>query len=586
MNYKLLVYLFALCALHITDSFQSKLKIEQTSATQLRAEIECKLSPQEVLLHNSIQFSSNIPSIVITKWFALKEPHTYFDPKSKKSEPVYSDTVTFTLLIESPQDIPSQAMIHMFYSTNLNKNPQEKFFALNAMQEVPQLNEPSKANLPLPQQAAKNYKKSSITNIFSRVTNCITSNIQDKELPLVLKLLFVFIIGLVMSLTPCIYPMIPITMGILQSNKAPSLLRGFLLAAAYTAGLSMTFAILGMLAAFGGAQFGSVMSNPWVVVPLVLFFVYLGFSMLGYYEMYIPRFMQPRHGRKNSGSFISAFTFGMINGTVASPCLSPGLALVLGMVTGLGNPLLGFLFLFIFGIGSSFPLLIIGTFSSSLHILPRAGMWMVEFKKVFGFLLLGMALYYLKSFMLEWVFPLTLGIYIITVAAYYLYYGFKHTSWIAKLIGVALCLAAAFTLTESYRIIWRSTSADALCAGKQFPWKSGYDAMRQQAIEQNKLLLLDFTAQWCSLCKVLEKQFFSEKLVYQEVPKLLIAVKIDCTDANDIECASARKKFSIIGYPTIVLVDPKSEIALKQWSADLNDKDPQDFIDEINSFIK
>ncbi len=565
---------------------QSKLKMEQISATQTRVEIECQLAPDEVIFHNSLQFSTNIPSVRITKWFALKEPSTYFDPRSKKTEPVYTQSVIFTVIVDAPQEIPAHALIHMHYSTNLNKQPQEAYFKLTGTEEPAAEIAPEssiKTGLTLPQPPIKEYQKSSFAQKFTRWTTYVTSWIQDKELPLILKFLLAFIIGLMMSLTPCIYPMIPITMGILQANKAHTFLRGFLLASAYTAGLSMTFAILGMIAAYGGAQFGSIMTNPLVIVPIILFFAYLGFSMLGFYEMYIPRFMQPRQGHKNTGSLLSAFTFGMINGTVASPCLSPGLALILGIVSGLGNPVLGFLLLFVFGIGSSFPLLIIGTFSTSLHVLPRAGKWMIEFKKVFGFLLLGMCIYYIRSFMPEWTYYILLGIYIMVVASYYLYYGFTYKSWFSKLVGVALCLVAAFTLTESYRVIFRAALA---VPAQKLEWQQGYEAMRQQAIEQKKLLLLDFTAEWCSLCKKLERQFFSEKLICQEVPQRVIPVKMDCTQSDNLECAQARKKFGVVGFPTILLIDPATETIIQKWSSALNDKEPQDFIDEIDTYIK
>lgn len=584
MNYKILLSILLLAATATTHAVQSKFKMEQLSATQSRLEIQCQLAPDEVLLSNSIQFSTNMPSVRITKWFALKDPHTFFDPRSKKTEPVYSESVAFVLMIESPQEIPAHTIIHMHYSTNLVKQPQEKYFSLNSVHEAP-AEEPAAAGPTLPQPPAKNHQKSTFTQTFTRITNAVTSWIQDKELPLILKFLLAFIIGLMMSLTPCIYPMIPITMGILHANKAPSLLRGFLLASAYTAGLSMTFAILGMIAAFGGAHFGSIMNNPLFIVPIILIFAYLGFSMLGFYDMYIPRFMQPRQGHNNNGSFVSAFTFGMINGTVASPCLSPGLALILGIVSGLANPALGFLLLFVFGVGSSFPLLIIGTFSTSLHILPRAGMWMIEFKKVFGFLLLGMCLYYVKTFMPEWIFYILLGTYIMIVALYYLYYGITHKSWLAKLTGVFLCLACAYSLTESYRVIFRATMHHQ--SQEKLSWRNGgYEMLRKQAQEQNKLLLLDFTADWCSLCKKLEKQFFSEPIIVQELPKRVIPVKIDCTTDENADSVSLRKKFTIIGFPTILLINPHTQTVIQKWSADLNDKDPQEFIDQLDIISK
>jgi len=187
--------------------------------------------------------------------------------------------------------------------------------------------------------------------------------------------------------------------------------------------------------------------------------------------------------------------------------------------------------------------------------------------------------------MFEWVYSLGLGIYIVIVAAYYLHYGFKHRSWVAKLTGVILCLVAAFTLTESYRIIWRTATTAQAQHGQKMAWHSGYETTRAQAIAENKLVLLDFTAEWCTLCKKLEKQFFSEKLICQEVPKRVIPLKIDCTDNSGVECVGARKKFGVMGYPAIILMDPQDETILQRWDSDLNHKDPQEFINEIDSFI-
>lgn len=566
---------FLLGATFALTAFSAKIKIEQTEATQLRAEVECQLEPHEIIAHNSLQFSTNMPDVHVTKWFTLKEPQTYFDPQTKKTEKVYSEQVTFIVLLQTPQELPAHAALHVHYRTNITQQPEEKIFPLN--QQTEQI-APEQTKSTFPQPPVKNHQKSTLAQKLTNLTTSVTTWIQDKELPLVIKFLLAFIIGLIMSLTPCIYPMIPITMGILQANKAHSLFRGFLLASAYTAGLSMTFAILGMIAAYGGQHFGSVMSNPWVIAPIILFFGYLAFSMLGFYEMYIPRFMQPRSGGKQKGSFVSAFTFGMINGTVASPCLSPGLALILGIVTSMANPVLGFLLLFVFGVGSSFPLLIIGTFSSSLHILPRAGMWMIEFKKVFGFLLLGMCIYYIRTFLpAAWIFYIALGLYMILVAAYYLHYGFKHRSWVGKLLGVIICVVAAFTLTQSYREINSTTQATT----KKFPWLEGYDALRAQAITEKKLLLLDFTATWCSQCQALDKNFFCHPLILDELPHLVIPVKIDCTTLSNGDCANVKKKFAVIGFPTIILVNPEDEMVIQKWGSDLSDK--EEFLEFIKS---
>lgn len=569
--------LFLITSLH---AFDAKIALEHTSPTQIRAQIVCHLAKNELLFHDSLRFSCNVPSIRITQWFSLKEPQTFFDPRSKKSHPVYSDTVTFTLLLESTNEIPAHALLHMHYQTSTMPNPQEKFFSLHQGIETSHI---TSQELTLPEAPAP-VQKTSFTQALTHITTYVTNWMQDTKLPLSIKFVLAFIIGLFMSLTPCIYPMIPITMGILHANKAQSLMRGFLLASSYTAGLSTTFAILGMLAAFAGVQFGSFMGNPWIVIPIVIFFAYLGFSMLGFYEMYIPRFMQPKQGHAQNGSFLSAFTFGVINGTVASPCLSPGLALILGVVATMGNPVLGFLILFVFGIGSSFPLLIIGTFSSSMTLLPRAGMWMIEFKKVFGFLLLGMCIYYLKTFMYDdWVFYIALGTYLVGVAGYYLHHGFVNNTWLSKFLGLLISVMAAFALTQSYRVIWSNAHG---ITTEQFPWGQGYDILRTQAIAEKKLLLLDFTANWCQACKSLEKHFFGQKAIAQELPKLVVPVKIDCTDSKSIECMGACKKFAIVGFPTIVLVNPHDETVIRKWDSRLRDKDVHEFIAEIKQYHK
>ena len=573
---RLFTYLAALSVTLFSHAIILKSKVEQIDPQHMRVEIECQLAPDEMLFHDSLHFSCNIPSVKIGKWFARKDPHTYFDPRAKQSDPVYSDVVTITVMLESAQAIPAHIQLTMHYRTNRDQHAQEKVVTVAANSEE-RVCAPATPSAP-------ERSRSSWYSRLEAITKQITSLIKDKQLPLIFKFGLAFIIGIIMSFTPCIYPMIPITMGILQSNKSHSFVRSFALASSYTAGLSTTFALLGMLAAYGGATFGSAMSSAWVIVPIVLFFAYLGFSMLGLYEMYIPRFMQPRQGHKNDGSLLSAFTFGAINGTVASPCLSPGLALILGIVAGLGNPVLGFLLLFVFGVGSSIPLLVIGTFSGSLHILPRAGMWMVEFKKIFGFLLLGMCIYYLKPFMggVELLFG---ALYVTAVAGYYIYYGFKNRSWVAHGLGILLLLASVFTIyifiISSYRV--------SESPGKEEPiliWNTGYETTRSRAIAEHQLILLDFTAGWCSMCKRIEKQFFNTSFMSQELTRRVIPLKIDCTDNNGVECVGARKKFGVMGYPAIILMDPQTETVLQRWDSDLINRDSRAFINEIDRFIK
>src|SRR5271156_4923609 len=282
---------------------------------------------------------------------------------------------TFTLLVIS-------AAVISFFTHTLHHQPPAQTAAVVAAQ---------KAHSP-------HHQTSS--SWFSRISAYL-----EKNRSLSFTLVLVFFLGLLMSLTPCIYPMIPITVGILQSQGTSSIMRNFLLACAYTCGIATTFACFGLLAAYTGQLFGALMYNPFVILLFCALLIYLGFSMLGFYEFYMPSWLQPKGNIGRGGSYIAAFTFGAISGTVASPCISPGLVLLLSIVSHMQNVFLGFILLFIFGIGLSIPLLIIGTFSNALAHMPRAGMWMVRIKQLMGVVLLLTALYFFYTAFYRRYFP-------------------------------------------------------------------------------------------------------------------------------------------------------------------------------------
>ena len=253
-----------------------------------------------------------------------------------------------------------------------------------------------------------------LTSLFS------LESILLSRLPLVYILLLAFLIGIVTSFTPCIYPMIPITMGILQSQASTSLWRNFLLSTTYVTGIATVYATLGYFAATTTLILGQWLANPIFIGFLVLLFLYLAFSMFGFYEIYMPGFMQQRGtGIKVKGSFFYTFLFGAISGTAASPCLTPALALLLGFVAKRGNPLIGFATLFSFAFGMGLLLIVVGTFSTSLTALPRAGAWMDEIKKFFGFLLIGVSVYFVQPFIEPTVATILYALLAIIMFGYY-----------------------------------------------------------------------------------------------------------------------------------------------------------------------
>ena len=396
---------------------------------------------------------------------------------------------------------------------------------------------------------------------------------------LAIRLLLVFFLGLLMSLTPCIYPMIPITAGILQAQSSKSLFNSFLLALSYSIGIATTFAILGLLAAFAGQAMGQFMSHPAFIIPLVVLLVYLALAMIGLYDMYIPRFLQPRNQNVQGGSFISAFTFGAISGIVASPCLSPGLVCLLCLVTTLNSTLLGFILLFTFGIGLSIPLLIIGTFSSSLALLPRAGMWMVEIKKLFGFLMLGMCLYFL-NYIIPWhIMGWILVAFTCIVGLLFMNYGQHAYNRQWKIIygglGILLCASAGFLAFKAYQ--WHQTSS---CMHEQNAWQTDYECARKEALANHKLVFVDIGAPFCSICKAIDNTLFSQESVRTAIDTVAIPVKIDGSNPAN---AMIIKKYQVLGFPTILLISPESEEVIKQWGPELYGINAEQFINEIKS---
>jgi cytochrome c-type biogenesis protein len=205
-----------------------------------------------------------------------------------------------------------------------------------------------------------------------------------------------FVAGLATSLTPCVYPMIPITAGILGGAGAQerSRARSLKLTLAYVLGLALVYSLLGLLAGLSGTLFGSVSSSPWALLIMANLLLVFGLALLDVFTITVPERIAGRIGRITSRSVGGVFALGATSGLVAAPCGAPAFAAVLTFVSTTGSPWLGFLYLFIFSLGLTALLIAVGLFSGSLAGLPRAGRWTRVIKRTGGVLLLAMAEYY------------------------------------------------------------------------------------------------------------------------------------------------------------------------------------------------
>ncbi len=202
--------------------------------------------------------------------------------------------------------------------------------------------------------------------------------------------------GLLTSLTPCIYPMIPITASILagSAGAAPSRGRTIGLTAAYILGLALFYALLGLLAGLSGQLFGTVASNPWVRLAVGNLLLVFGLAMLDVFPVTLPRRLVQWAGTLGGGSYPAVFLLGASSGIVAAPCGAPAFAVVLTWVSTTHSAALGFLYLFVFSLGMTAILAAVGLSSGTLAALPRSGPWMVWIKRAAGVIMLGMAEYY------------------------------------------------------------------------------------------------------------------------------------------------------------------------------------------------
>lgn len=567
------------CASFVSANLDINYKLSEIDKNKKELAVEINTTKDNVVYADSLDISLDNPNLELSAYKLNQDPTKVYDADFKDYSEVLKGNIQLTSTVENRTDQAQEANLFVSYQLNNNHKPFQsksfniKFFDAQAIE--PQFESYQHEG------AVESKKSLSFWVAIEKLSNTIQSIVKSTN-STPIRLLFVFILGILMSLTPCIYPMIPITAGVLQSQGTNSFFSNLLLSLAYTCGMATTFAMFGLTAAFTGHLFGQILTNPFFIIFLVLILAYLGFSMLGFYDMYIPKFMQTDNSSvTKKGSLISIFIFGAVTGSVASPCISPGLALLLTIVATLGNKLLGFLMLFVFGVGLSLPLLIVGTFSSSINALPQSGMWMIEIKKIFGFMLFGMCFYFLNNIVPYHMLLWAISISVLATGVYYLKsispYDSRFWKSVKNLLGFG-CIAFSMLLffkSTNETFFKKPVVEDGI-------WQHDYAKALAQAKKENKKMLLDFGAEWCSICKAIDKLVFGNKEVQKELQNL-VAVKVDATNSSSEPYATLQKMFDIKGVPTVLLVDPTNNKVLQRWDSSLYSKDRKEFINELKS---
>jgi thiol:disulfide interchange protein DsbD len=364
--------------------------------------------------------------------------------------------------------------------------------------------------------------------------------------------------GLLTSLTPCVYPMIPITLAIFGAKGVPRR-RAAALASSYVAGIAVLFGALGVTFGLLGKAFGAYLGNPWVVVPLAVFFIAMALSMFGAFELALPQGLQERLARVGGRGFGGAFLMGLVAGLIAAPCTGPPLAGLLAYISTTRDAAFGFVLCAVYGLGVGLPFLLLAAFSMSL---PRSGAWMESVKSVFGIVLLTAALYYLKNVApplehftsRELRFAGLMAALVVAGVAFGAVHLTFHDSLAARArkgLGVALATIGLFGMTN-----YVLTPKDAVA----LTWLGDEPAAVADARAAGRPLLVDFRASWCLPCKEFELKVFSRPDVAQALQRYTL-LRVDLTHEDDDPALPLiKKKYGADTLPAIRLVAPDGSI--------------------------
>ncbi len=368
--------------------------------------------------------------------------------------------------------------------------------------------------------------------------------------------------GLLVSLTPCVYPMIPITLSIIGGrNENQSFFRGLGLSATYVAGLSLTYALLGLAAASFGAQIRGFLQGTFFQAAISLIFFILALSMFDVFMIQAPAALRNRLGNVKRTGMIGIFAMGMVSGLMASPCVAAPLAGILAFIAATGSQFLGFFMLLLFAWGMSVPLLLIGAFSGSLNSLPKAGDWMNRVKEFYGFLMIGAALYFARPLIGEPLAEMFLALVLAAFAAFLgLFSNLPEDSLLSHrilkafgIVTIAVACAFAISATTKWGYLCMPQTLNSQTAGKaELIWLNELDSAISKAKAEKKPVFMDFRADWCPICRELEKNVFPRPEIKVLLEKMVL-VKVDATSSNE-KTDALLKNFGVVGLPTLVIL--------------------------------
>jgi thioredoxin:protein disulfide reductase len=366
--------------------------------------------------------------------------------------------------------------------------------------------------------------------------------------------------------------MIPITISYI-GGSSKGRVGGFFLSCFFVLGIALTYSILGMVAARTGALFGNAMQSTGVLVTVAFVFLAMGASMLGAFDLALPSSLQSKMSAGPRTGVIGAILMGAVTGIVASPCVGPVLVVLLTWVAQIGSLVKGFTLLFTFACGLGLLFLVIGTFAGALNALPSAGQWMDTVKHVFGVILIAMAIYYVRSLIgpsFTWMAAGLLALLTGTFVG-----AFRHVPedpenslLLRKGFGIAMALCGGFALLAGLAGVAGlsigaapsssvAASSETLESHPGLEWVMDDVEGHSLAGAENRPVVMDFYADWCTACKELDHKTWVDERVRAEADRF-VAVKLDFTKQTP-ETKQKMESYDIKGLPTVIFFDSSGQ---------------------------
>lgn len=521
-------------------------------------EVRFDIATGYYLYKEKINFSTQTPSVALGKPVAPKAT-VKDDPNFGKVE-IFTDRAVYQLPIEAP----TSPVLHLKIAyqgcaeAGLCYPPQEQILTIG----LPGTSAPP-ASSAQPDEPSATDETGSIAQALTRSS-------------LAVNLGFFFLAGLGLSLTPCVFPMIPILSGIIAGTGTTThRRRGLLLSIAYVLGMALTYAMAGIAAGLSGTLISNALQTPWALGGFALIFVGLSLSMFGFYELQLPSVLQNRlntqSGRFQGGQMGGVFIMGALSALMVGPCVAAPLAGVLLYIGQTGNAWLGGLALFVMALGMGVPLLLIGLSAGTL--LPRAGMWMETIKKFFGVALLATALG-LVSPILPMAVQMTAWAVLLIVCAVYLraleslpehasgwQRLWKGLGWALLIAGSALLIGMLSGQRDPWQPLagMRGLAATSTATPSPESPSPAFVRIRSESELQThiqtaqKPVLLDFYADWCTACKEMEHLTLRHPEVKSKLSDYLL-LQVDVTQ-NSTQSKDLLQRFGLFGPPGMVFLD-------------------------------